>query len=148
MKITIQNTKANIYTDVPSADGICLRIEMDYLTTVRVAEQSKVGVNRMSDLIDRKEAVEAVKNEMLSWLGGDSHDYRDVVDAIMDLPTVDALPVIRCRDCRWYLPNMMNSPFDTDGFDRWGGLANCQNEMGVAECNEEDYCSFGERRES
>ena len=48
----------------------------------------------MSDLIDRKEAVDSVKNEMLSWLEGDSHDYRKVVDAIMDLPTVDAEPVI------------------------------------------------------
>lgn len=47
----------------------------------------------MSDLIDRKEAVEAVKNEMLSWLEGDSHDYRKVVDAIMDLPTIDAVPI-------------------------------------------------------
>lgn len=62
----------------------------------------------MSDLIDRKEAVEVVKNEMLSWLGGDSHDYRDVVDAIMDVPTVDAVPVVRCehcaykKNCQWY----------------------------------------------
>lgn len=47
----------------------------------------------MSDLIDRKEAVEAIKNEMLSWLEGDSHDYRKVVDAIMDLPTLDAIPL-------------------------------------------------------
>lgn len=41
----------------------------------------------MNDLINRKEAVEAIKNEMLSWLDGDSHDYRNVVDAIMDLPS-------------------------------------------------------------
>lgn len=47
----------------------------------------------MSDLINRKEAVEAIKNEMLSWLEGDSHDYRKVVDAIMDLPTVETEPV-------------------------------------------------------
>lgn len=51
----------------------------------------------MSDLIDRKEAVEAVKNEMLSWLEGDSHDYRKVVDAIMDVPTVEAVPVVHGR---------------------------------------------------
>ena len=49
----------------------------------------------MSDLIDRKEAVEAVKNEMLSWLDGDSHDYRKVVDAIMDVPTVE----VGCDGC-------------------------------------------------
>lgn len=60
----------------------------------------------------------------------------------------ELIHVVRCRECKWYLPNYTKSPFDTDGFNRWGGLANCQNEMGVAECNEEDYCSFGERRES
>ena len=51
------------------------------------------GKKKMSDLINRKEAVEAIKNEMLSWLEGDSRDYRKVVDAIMDLPTVEAIPV-------------------------------------------------------
>lgn len=59
----------------------------------------------MSDLLDRKEAVDAVKNEMLSWLKGDSHDYRDVVDAIMDLPTVDishyALYFGECKGCKY-----------------------------------------------
>lgn len=55
----------------------------------------------MSDLISREEAVEAVKNEMLSWLEGDSYDYRKVVDAIMDLPTIDAVEVVRCKDCKW-----------------------------------------------
>ena len=56
--------------------------------------------------------------------------------------------LIRCKDCKWYLPNYTKSPFDTDGFDRWGGLANCQNENGLTECSDESYCSCGERRES
>ena len=54
--------------------------------------------------------------------------------------------LIRCKDCKWYLPNYTKSPFDTDGFDRWGGLANCQNENGLTECSDESYCSCGERR--
>lgn len=54
--------------------------------------------------------------------------------------------LVRCRDCKWYLPNYTESPFDTDGFDRWGGLANCQNENGLTECSDESYCSCGERR--
>ena len=53
--------------------------------------------------------------------------------------------LIRCRGCKWYLPNYIKSPFDTDGFDRWGGLANCQNENGLTECSDESYCSCGAR---
>ena len=56
--------------------------------------------------------------------------------------------LIRCRECKWYLPNYTKSPFDTDGFDRWGGLANCQNENGLTECSDESYCSCGARMDS
>ena len=59
----------------------------------------------MSDLINRKEAVEAIKNEMLSWLEGDSRDYRKVVDAIMDLPTVEAIPI------KWIREYIKKRPF-------------------------------------
>ena len=43
----------------------------------------------MNDLISRRAAIDAVKNEMLSWLEGDKTDYRNVVDAIMDVPSAE-----------------------------------------------------------
>ena len=47
------------------------------------------------------------------------------------VPTVDAVEVVRCRDCRYY---------DAENH-------NCLDELGYARVWEEnDYCSFAERR--
>lgn len=43
----------------------------------------------MSDLISRQAAARAV-----DW---DSEAYQ----AIINLPIIDAVPVVRCKDCRW-----------------------------------------------
>ena len=104
----------------------------------------------MADLIDRQAAIDALGGEPIAYTEYEQglHDkWIDAKENIEALPSTQS-EIIRCKECKWYLPNYTKSPFDTDGFNRWGGLANCQNEMGVAECNEEDYCSFGERRES
>ena len=106
----------------------------------------------MADLIDRQAAIDAIEHRLAEpayqHTGEDWYAGMNCAECeLYDLPSAQP-EIIRCRECKWYLPNYTKSPFDTDGFNRWGGLANCQNEMGVAECNEEDYCSFGERRES
>lgn len=49
-----------------------------------------------------------------------------------EMPTVDAEPVVRCKDCRYYEAENHN----------------CLDEMGYARIwNEDDYCSFAERIE-
>lgn len=42
-------------------------------------------------------------------------------------PTVDAVPVVRCKDCKWYQPDA----------DKWCGYFEC---MGF---EPDDYCSQG-----
>ena len=59
-----------------------------------------------------------------------------VGDAIMDCPTVDAVPVVRCKDCQWYAPN-------NDG--SWCGCA-IDTSHPDNEPKPDDFCSFGERR--
>lgn len=46
------------------------------------------------------------------------------------LPTVDAVEVVRCRDCVFY----------------WEVLKLCCNEDGLAKASEEAYCPYGERK--
>lgn len=45
--------------------------------------------------------------------------------------TVDAVPVVRCQDCKWYQPDA----------DKWCGYFEC---MGFEPDN---YCSQGERKD-
>lgn len=56
---------------------------------------------------------------------------------IADAPTVDAVEVVRCRDCRHWNPETgfcnLNSHFSMDGLD-WDMF------------NDDDFCSQGERR--
>lgn len=49
---------------------------------------------------------------------------------LIQMPTVDAAPVVRCQDCKWYQPDA----------DKWCGYFEC---MGFEPDN---YCSQGERK--
>ena len=51
-------------------------------------------------------------------------------------PAVDAVEVVRCKDCKWY------KDFGTNY-----RLMDCSHEEGLEYANENDFCSHGERRE-
>lgn len=55
-------------------------------------------------------------------------------ELVLDIPAVDAVEVVRCRDCKY---------FAIGGADRpW-----CRHEKGLCDDVESDYfCSYGERR--
>ena len=53
-----------------------------------------------------------------------------IMQAIDEQPTVDAMPVVRCKDCKWY------------EFDR---KMHCGLPHGVR--SKDDYCSDAERKE-
>ena len=82
----------------------------------------------MSDYIKREDAIKA----MARGIGIPYTDFIDVAERCMDdIPTTDAVEVVRCKDCKWY------------------------HEIGCAikivdesdEPKDNDYCSFGERAE-
>jgi len=82
----------------------------------------------MSDLISRQAVIDAIEPILKSILQGDSFKAINVMYRIRNLPsarpTVDAVEVVRCRDCRWY------------DHICW----RVETEFG-----ENDYCSYGER---
>lgn len=52
---------------------------------------------KMGRLIDADKVTEAI-----SWLNEyDFVIWHDVMEYINKLPTVDAEPIVRCKDCRW-----------------------------------------------
>ena len=94
-------------------------------------------------LVDADKTVGHVKTRLLETALNNctvvcdvSYIYQDCADNrietwIDEMPTVDAIPVVRCKDCRW---------LENDGYH-----TRCRI-MGLS-VEAEDYCSRGERRD-
>lgn len=79
----------------------------------------------MSDLIKRVDAI----NELAEALNRPLCSARELKDAIVSIPAVDAVEVVRCRECIY----------------RVKLTAECTNNGGV--WGNDGYCSDGKRRE-
>ena len=60
-----------------------------------------------------------------------TEDFKDGISTILEMmktaPTVDAVEVVRCRECRWC------------------NMGECEHKFGLLVSNDENYCSYGER---
>ena len=54
-------------------------------------------------------------------------------DMVRYAPTINAVPVVRCRECRHYVEGQTVSA--------------CRHEKGMVEVTPDDFCSCGERKE-
>ena len=68
---------------------------------------------------------------------------KETVLKILDsAPTIDAVPVVRCKDCKkWEADGAYE--FDIDGAKRMWGV--CSNSL--HHCKDNHFCSYGEREE-
>ena len=57
-------------------------------------------------------------------------------------PTIDAVPVVRCAECKWFQCNMRMDGYLPKGVDEF----ECRHWCGS--CDPVDFCSYGERKES
>lgn len=62
-------------------------------------------------------------------------DMDNVREAIKKMPTIDAVPVVRCKDCSYWKAAKVNAK----------GFLICP--ASGMEITEDDYCSYGERKE-
>lgn len=60
----------------------------------------------------------------------------DVVEFLNDMPTVDAVPVVRCRDCRHWHKDTVSC-----GYMSYGEASERVNWYA------DDFCSYGERKD-
>ena len=75
---------------------------------------------------------------------GDIIFSSDVEEAIKDAPAIDAVPVVRCKDCNRFMP-YTEAHRKASGFD-----GDCAFLAGYADCDREcvhemDFCSKGAR---
>lgn len=94
----------------------------------------------MTDLISRAEAISAIcedgtklEREGRYILLMASRKQRDA-DILSALPTVDAVPVVRCKDCKHHHYSVCEIPY-CDRIDYGYGW------------KDEDFCSRGERKD-
>lgn len=82
-------------------------------------------------LIDAEE-LERLFNAQIEQGVGVIDAFDAFADALQDTPTVDAVEVVRCKDCKHYKPEEYEC-----GCDFAGGLPYVK---------PDDYCSYGERK--
>lgn len=103
----------------------------------------------MTDLISKSAAINTTFNMCCRWDGEDRDDLRNMMlTAFQELPTVDAVPVVRCKDCKY-------RPIDT-GTHQYGHELEFSNEYKCpCQCgdnwyswmpDDEWFCANGERR--
>ena len=91
-------------------------------------EKAQKGAD-MSDLISRCELFNRLAP--VQTLG-------EAYGIIQEMPTVDAVPVVRCRECIFW---------DKDHISCEGLAKCCTGEGGIRYRNRSDFCSRGEREE-
>ena len=100
-----------------------------------MAEPRLIDANALDKRFDKR----------IKWLRLDMHDqyslglYHGAVtdkDLINEMPTVDAVEVIRCKDCRYY---EIHKP---------KVLENCERNGYIIPMKPDDFCSYGERKDS
>lgn len=85
----------------------------------------------MNDLIDRQKAIDALI-DALAWTWSGTWSEKSAIDVIKKLPSVDAVEVVRCKDCKH------------NSLKRMSGNTYCDLGMGLFQLY--DFCSLGERR--
>jgi hypothetical protein len=85
-------------------------------------------------LIDREALLSFEKSDAdLCATCGEHHTAEDVIMMIKTAPTVDAVPVVRCWECKWWQE-------DDD-------IGHCDNPDGLDNyAKPDDFCSYGKRK--
>ena len=89
----------------------------------------------MARLIDADRAMEIVHNQGIAHPNA-YHLTNYVTLILREAPTVDAVEVVRCRDCKHY---EIHKP---------KVLENCERNGYIIPMKPNDFCSYGERKDS
>lgn len=98
----------------------------------------------MSDYISRQAAIEAVDECTKLKITDDFYTVytEEMKDVIADIPAADVVEVVRCKDCKHYKRNIPCVGGHYNGCDEWIDEGN------PITVYDNDYCSYGERRQT
>ena len=91
---------------------------------------------KLVDLVEREAIKDAIGFMNLHFLG--HGENKSVLDSINEVPSVDAVPVVRCKDCiHWYEAEGACLKIYSDG---------AVSPYAWQDRNPDDFCSYGEKR--
>lgn len=88
----------------------------------------------MNDLISRKAAIDKAERECKQDGAYGYMDIKSIVDMLEDLPSVDAVEVVRCKDCVYQT-------------ESWIGIKYCE-AHGDHIGEDYDYCSNARKKDN
>lgn len=92
----------------------------------------------MARLIDADRAMEIIHNQGIAHPNA-YHLTNYATLILREAPTVDAVPVVRCKDCNHYKPQKKSA--------HWENRANYCNRVVTIKAQPDDFCSYGERKD-
>ena len=106
-------------------------------TTAPTAVQRWMVIG-MARLIDADALLDYFRNE---------HHESEVIEAVKDAPTIDAVPVVRCKDCKHYKSTLFCN-FHKHRVEKIGTCTRYSFGWGPSMAKPGDFCSYGERKDN
>ena len=92
----------------------------------------------MARLIDADRAIEIVRDKGIAHPNA-YHLTNYTTLILQEAPTVDAVEIVRCKDCKHYMPQKKSA--------HWENRANYCNRIVTIKTRPYDFCSYGERKD-
>lgn len=86
-----------------------------------------------ADWFKQEERNDTMTNDIHLWRAG----LRTGIIETNHAPTIDAVPVVRCKDCKWYQDNTS-----------WENVIDYCKWISTETPDEDDFCSCGERKDN
>ena len=93
----------------------------------------------MARLIDADKLIDFIDVGHLRHSGELCYSETEVANLLLHAPTVDAVEVVRCRDCKHYKPQKKSA--------HWENSVNYCNRVVTIKVQPYDFCSYGERKD-
>lgn len=101
----------------------------------------------MARLIDADKLEKSLQLSIASWSRDCNSNapvivrtYKDVLERLKNAQTVDAVEVVRCKDCKHYKPQSKSA--------HWNNKAPYCCRQTVVKVNPDGFCSYGERKDN
>ena len=88
-------------------------------------------------LIDADRTIEIVRDKGIAHPNA-YHLTNYTTLILQEAPTVDAVEIVRCMDCKHYMPQKKSA--------HWENRANYCNRVAMIKTQPYDFCSYGERK--